>query len=181
MTTEPGMPLDWRHAVRDIPTEGLGVERSATADERQAIAARLEILSVERLTATYRLAAAAGGAVRLKGRIRTALSQACVVTLDPVPETIDEPFEALFQPEGWITEERKSGGADVDLDAPETETIENGTVDVGRVVLEELSSCLDPYPRAPEATLDVTEAGPSGALSGPFAGLASLKQPKGST
>ena len=98
--------------------------------------------------------------------------QSCVVTLEPVPADIDETFTLFY------TDETAPAGHSVDLpmeDEAWPEPIVGGAIDIGEAVAQQLAVALDPYPRAPGATLDPRydadqEAGP--ARANPFAELA---------
>lgn len=175
----PG-PLGWEHATDDIPHSGLSREREATADELTSVARALDLIACSSLRAEYRIAPTLGGGFHLSGRLRADVTQACVVTLEPVESTIEEPFAAVF----WSQEDMpapESGELAID-DEPEREPIVAGRIAVGRVVFESLAAALDPFPRKPGAVLDwqppaSTEAAGAKPES-PFSVLANLK-PKG--
>src|SRR5690606_17224778 len=97
-----------------------------------------------------------GGIVRVEGQLRAAAKQRCVVTLGPVPVTLDEPFDLEIQQVARGTEAGPE--LDVELEAPEP--LEGGRLDLGELVAQQFSLALDPYPRAPGVTLE--EAGWSG-------------------
>ena len=71
-------------------------ELEAGPHERAALAKRFGILEIGTLRAALRLRSEAGGAVRVRGRMTADVVQACVVTLDPVPQHIDEPVDLRF-------------------------------------------------------------------------------------
>src|SRR5215467_12151130 len=173
----PTTELTWDYAVRDVPEEGLSGARDAGPDELAAIARALDLIACTRLHAQYAIAPLAAGRYRLSGWLQAAVTQACVVTLDPVDSTVEDKFEATF----WPREDMpvpESGEVAID-DAPEPEPIIAGQIAVGRVVFESLAAALEPYPRKPDAVLDwqpplPAEVNPTGA-TGPFAVLATLK------
>jgi len=171
-------PLDWTYAVRDVPIDGLAIERTVTSDEAMSLAQELEIVSVESLTAKCHLTPRAGGRLSLKGTIFARLTQECVVTLDPISVAVSLPVDVVFTPQAGITAgiEMPMDGSLEDLDAPDEEPIENGTVNVGRIVFEELLSGLDPYPRSPNANFDWADEKAGAADKNPFATLARLKK-----
>src|SRR5262249_51215906 len=113
--------LTWDHAVLDIPESGLSTVRRATPDELEQIARTLELIECCSLAATYTIMPVGGGHFRLRGRLEAALQQACVVTLEPVPQVIDEPFDAVFRPQADIPAPA-SGEIDLD-DEPDIEPI----------------------------------------------------------
>jgi uncharacterized metal-binding protein YceD (DUF177 family) len=148
-------------------------ELEATEAERLALARRFDILEVAALHASLRLRQEAGGVVRVRGRLTADVVQACVVTLDPVPQHIDEPVDLRFLPEGAEPED--------DPEDPDEILSEGGPMDLGEAIAEQLSLALDPYPRVPGAELqpDVLEEDepPEEAprRPNPFAKLSALK------
>lgn len=167
--------LEWTHAVRDVPEDGLAVERHATEAERRLLASELEIASVEELMVTYRLAPRSGGRLTLVGKLRARVIQECVVTLEPVNGTIDVGLDVVFTAEPSRQGDEIEGSLD-DLGKPDEEPIEHGAVDIGRIVTEEALANLDPYPRRPEASFDWTDEKGEAAGEHPFAALAKLKK-----
>lgn len=170
--------LTWRHETRNIPQRRLEVRQEATAEERQAIAKSLSLAGLDRLTARYWIEPLSPGRHRVAGQIEADLVQSCVVTLDPVREALVEPFAVEFWPGDEIPDARPPG--DAEALAPEPpEPIEDGQLDVGRIVFECLAAAINPYPRAPgaELSLDATGDGAPSDLGGnPFAALTRLKK-----
>lgn len=122
----------------------------ADEGERHALARRFDLVSLDRLRASLRVAAMAGGhRVRIEGTLEASVVQTCVVTLQPVEATVGEPFAVDFVPESDLEE-----GEEVEFD-PEgedpPEVLRDSTIDVGELVAEQLSLALDPYPRHPSA------------------------------
>ena len=80
------------HQLRlDQIRDGERLDLAADDAERNAIAKRLGLQSLERLEAHVCLDRS-GEIVRAKGRLLAALGQSCVVTGDPVAAHVDEPF-----------------------------------------------------------------------------------------
>ena len=168
------LPLDWGHDISDISAAGLDVKRQATAPERAVLAAALEILSCEAMQVSYRLTRAPAEGYRLKGKLVADVSQACVVTLAPVLETVTAAFAVDFRPEDEV---RGMDGGAVDLDEDvEVEPVEGTWLAVGRIVFEELAAGLNPYPRRPGAEFTPAADAVKPAKENPFAVLAKLKQ-----
>jgi uncharacterized metal-binding protein YceD (DUF177 family) len=168
-------PLAWSHRTLDIPEGGLQVTRSATPAECEAVAHALAIVSCDKLAADYRVRALGEGRFRMTGTLDALVTQECVVTLEPVRQTIAEPFDVTF----WPSEKVPSGSEDeVEiLSAPEIEPIEHGQIEAGRVLFEVLSASIDPYPRKAGAKFE-WEEGPgetAPGAAGPFAALKKLK------
>lgn len=171
-----------RVALTDLRADTRRHEGTASPEARAALADRFGLPEVESLEWEVESAPWRGG-VRLSGRIRARVVQECVVTLDPVPATVDETFERGFLPFGDLYAEDKPGSeheivADRDLgDIPEELT---DPLDIGEIVAEEFGVALDPYPRKPGLEDGGYTAQPAGVAPlddddvKPFAGLADL-------
>jgi len=139
---------------------------AATADEREALARRLGLVSFDRLEVDTRLRRRPGsGLVELRAHYTAALTQACVVTLAPVPGRLDQTFIQLYDPAAGVAgdETAPSHARHVSVDpeaADPPEPIGPGGIDLGEAVVQHLAVTLDPYPRAPNARLYVPEPGP---------------------
>jgi uncharacterized metal-binding protein YceD (DUF177 family) len=145
----------------------------ATDSERAALAARFGLVALESLAATLKLRRVRGGAaIRLSGTFSANLAQACVVTLEPVPQRLEETFEVLYAPD--TAAEESMIGANPDMDWPEP--LPDGVLDMGEAVAQQLSLTLDPYPRAPGSELDSQPGGETAAPAGPFAALGALRK-----
>lgn len=167
--------LGWSHAVSEIGESGLEVQREATPAECAAITADLEIVATRALAARYRIKPLPEGRFRLTGKLVADVEQACVVTLDPVPEHIEEEIEVEFWPKAQIAPPEE--GEHEALGPDEPEPIEANRLAVGRVLYEVLASALDPYPRASGALLEGEEgkAAPRESKANPFAALANWR------
>jgi hypothetical protein len=167
--------LSWDHAIEGIPEAGRNVERAASAEERQNIAAALDLLACTSLTARYLIAPRGAGHFRLTGSLHARVQQACVVTLEPLSNDVTESFSVDYWPESEIPE--PAGGVLDVQDEPDLEPIVAGRMEVGRVVFECLAGAIDLFPRKPGASLEAQAAPEAGAGRGasPFAALAKLK------
>ena len=168
-------PLSWSHRTTAIPETGLHQSAVATETERSAIAKELGLMSCEAIVADYSLRPAGLGRYRFTGTLHAQVTQACVATLEPVPQTIEEAFEVEFWPAGSLPD---MGDVEIEvLSVPDVEPIEHGTIEVGRVLFEILAAALDPYPRKSGATLEWQdpESAEDGGGAGPFG---ALKTPK---
>jgi uncharacterized metal-binding protein YceD (DUF177 family) len=149
----------------------------ADAEERAAIARRFGLVEIDHLAAEAELTRT-GDTIRAQGRLSARVTQSCVATGLPVPETVEEEFAIDFRPE------HASGVPDEEIELSEGELdvvfYSGGAVDLGEAVAESLSLALDPFPRAADAELALQQAGVKSeeqakAESSPFAGLAGLK------
>ncbi len=160
------------------PVDTIGeVERrvaiAADAGERDALATRFGLVAVEQLEAAFALRRDAGG-IAAHGTVRAAVVQACSVTGDPLPTTVEETVALRFVEEAASEEEIELGE-----DAIDTIGIEGGGIDLGEAAAETMALALDPFPRGPGAAAVLKAAGvigedeakPLGALAGLKAAL----------
>ena len=161
------------HALRlDQIRDGERLDLVADEVERNSIAKRLGLISLDRLEAHVSLARISD-MVRAEGRLVASLYQSCVVTSDPVAAHVDEPFAIQFNAEpskGGSDEEIELGEADCD-----TVFYDGSEIDLGCAIADSLALSLDPYPRSASADAALKEAGvlTEEQLS-PFAVLAKL-------
>ena len=170
---------------RLVSPETLSEEQSirrieATEDERKALAARFGLLSLDRLEATFQLRRPRPGRlIRLTGRFEAEVTQACVMSLEPVSELVSEEVALAF------AVERRSGDEPRQVDVPvegedAPEPIGPQGLDLGETVAQLLVMALDPYPRAPGVGLARGQWGREEAeektSGGVFAQLEVLKQ-----
>ena len=151
-----------------VGPEGRREVLEADEAERAALARRFGIPAVESLRAELRLSPDADGAVRAEGDLRAAVVQTCVVTLEPVPQTVEEPVALRLLPPG------REPSDDPDEEADEVPT-RHGVADLGEAVAEQLALALDPHPRAPGAALPAEASEPG---EHPMAALAKLRAAK---
>ncbi len=150
---------------------------AATAAERAAVARRLGILAVDRLTAELTVKSISSRLFRVQGTWEAAVQQACVVTLEPVADSPKGSFEAAFE----ASDGRRAApqGADVEIDpeaADPAEALPAEGIDLGELVVQELAVALNPYPRAPGAEIPAEYRPPEVEEdNGPFAALKVLK------
>jgi uncharacterized metal-binding protein YceD (DUF177 family) len=142
---------EFSHIVRpsELPDGGARFTLEASPEERAALAARFGLEALDAFRAEIELKWISGGAfLRLKARIQADVTQACVVTLEPVRTALDQPLEILYAHEPEDPELLES---DLERDI---ELLEADSLDIGEIVAEEMALMLDPYPRAPGAALE---------------------------
>jgi hypothetical protein len=169
--------LAWDHAVQDIPEEGLQVDRSASSEEREAVARALDLLACRSLTARYALSPRGGGHVHLSGTVHAQVEQSCVVTLEPLVNQVQETFRVDYWPDSDMPD--PGGDLDIGSDQPDLEPIVAGRIDVGNVVFQAVANGIDLFPRKPGVAFEPPDPPPASDdgshPAGPFAALAKMK------
>jgi uncharacterized metal-binding protein YceD (DUF177 family) len=164
-------------------TGGAALDIVASEGERAALAKRFGFLGLPSFSARVTVDQRLGGSVVVEGRLRGRIVQACVLTLDPVTQDLDDAFRVVFKRDMADDLDPESGEAVLSAQADAPEPLEGNVLDVGEIVAEQLSLAADPYPRRPGAKLeDVLPKHRQGGRRGapeqrrhPFAGLAALK------
>ncbi|WP_066807973.1 YceD family protein [Sphingomonas asaccharolytica] len=157
--------------VDTIGDDARTVEIDADAQERAALAKRFDLIGIEKLTGKFTIRRDAAGIVA-DGRVQAAVTQACSITGDPLPATVDEQVALRF------VAEADAGQDEVELGDSDIDVIpyEGGTIDLGEVAAETMALALDPFPRGPNAEAVLKEAGVlSEEQASPFGVLAGLK------
>ncbi len=157
--------------------DGSRIDFKATAEERAALARRFDLESLERLRGDATLTLVDEGRVRAEVTFEADVIQLCVVTLEPVATAISETFSVDFA----ATDATEDAGEIVfemsDEDPPED--VVDGHFDLGEAVAQHLATLIDPYPRAADVEVEVSEAGrdedPAPKRAHPFAALERLR------
>lgn len=165
--------LDWTHETRTIPEAGIEFTREATADMRESLAMTLEVDACVRLVAHYTIKPFESGRFELHGDAVLDAQQTCVVTLEPIARKYRVRLGVAFWPPELLGD---GPSLDIDSLADDPEPIEDGRIDVGRIVYEELASAIEPFPRSEGATFDWEDKNEP-APDNPFAALEKLKKP----
>lgn len=148
-----GAPFSYRIKVGHVSHNPLSLRIEADAGERGALATLWGILEVEALSAELKVRRWKKDGVKVTGTIHAQVTQACVVTLDPVGQVIDDEVEEIFVPEGSPLARIPANDAGEILLDPEgpdlPEPFTGDEIDVGAFVAEMAAMALDPYPRKP--------------------------------
>src|SRR6476661_3352944 len=182
-TKEHKSELERIVAVDRMGPGGTALDIAASDSERAALAKRFGFLGLPVFSARVTGDRGPGGQVVVEGRLRGRIVQACILTLDPVAQDLDETFRLTFKQD--LAEERdpESGEALVSAQADAPEPLTESLLDVGEIVAEQLSLAADPYPRKQGVRLeDVLPKSRKESRPGrheqrrhPFAGLAALR------
>lgn len=150
--------------------------------ELAALQTRFAIEALHAASADLTITPQPENTVKVEGAIHATLSQMCVVSLEPIDETVDETLSVTFLPPGV---EEPAGGPDGELESEEDfDTFDGITIDLGELVAQHIAAALNPYPRK-----DGVVFGNQGQLGdnageerdNPFAVLQKLKDQDGST
>jgi uncharacterized metal-binding protein YceD (DUF177 family) len=162
---------------------GAALEIATSESERSALAQRFGFLGLPSFSARVTVDRRAGGQVVVEGRLRGKIAQACILTLDPVTQELDEAFRIVFKQDLAEDRDPESGEALVSPQVDAPEPLPGNLLDIGEIVAEQLSLAADPYPRRPGVKLEdvLPKPRPSGRQGRndqrrhPFAGLAALR------
>jgi uncharacterized metal-binding protein YceD (DUF177 family) len=162
---------------------GTALEITASDAERAALAKRFGFLDLPALSARVTVDRRPGGRVVVEGRLRGRIVQACILTLDPIAQDLDEAFRIVFKQDLAEEKDPESGEALVSAQTDAPEPLPGNLLDVGEIVAEQVSLVADPYPRKHGVKLeDVLPKPRKDGRHGrheprrhPFAGLAALR------
>jgi len=130
--------------VSKINDSGLTVDVVANASELPQVAAYLDLVSLQSLTAQINLTRWRSKGVLVTGSFKADVTQACVVTLDPVEAHVEGEFERRFLPDAPQSDTRE---VRVDPEGEDPAEPLGREIDLSEILVEELSLGLDPYPR----------------------------------
>ncbi|MGE0108679.1 MAG: DUF177 domain-containing protein [Bdellovibrionales bacterium] len=130
--------------IDKIPRGGIEERIKARPKEREGLQKRFHLEALTRLEALINVDHTRKHMFEVKGRLWADVVMRCVVTLEPVPLTIEDSIDVLYAPPAMIAsaEDMSELG---DLDQPEP--IENGGIDLGELVAQHLAMALPLYPR----------------------------------
>lgn len=147
---EFGRIVDCTQLGRSIETHRIEADKS----ESKALADRLDIPDIQALRAKIDLSRTSEGLIRLNGKLEARYVQSCIVTLEPVDQELNEDFELFFKE---ATDGEGSSKVDVSVENDlSPEPFEQGRIDIGEAVSQQLALALDPYVRAPGAVFKAT-------------------------
>lgn len=148
-------------------------------DQLKAGSARLDILGLQKVRLTGRLLPQGRSDWRLEGNIGATVTQACVVTLEPVRTRIDDAFTRVFVAQ-WIEPDADTV-VEIGDDQIESEPL-GDEINLMDIALEAISLAMPDYPRSVDAALESKvftkpgEAPMTDEDAKPFAALAALKE-----
>jgi uncharacterized metal-binding protein YceD (DUF177 family) len=150
--TEFYRPFDTGEMSDDVAER----EISANDAERAALAQRFGLQALDRLSATLTVRRVDDNMFHVSGRLAAAVVQQCVVTLEPLKVSLDEPVAVTFVKPKIAAPKGKAGAAEAEegLEEEGPEIMAGDLIDLGEAVAQQLAVSLNPYPRAPGASLE---------------------------
>ncbi|PTW60698.1 uncharacterized protein DUF177 involved in 23S rRNA accumulation [Breoghania corrubedonensis] len=179
--------LNWRQPVDAVAPEGLEYDRTAEESERERLREVCDLVSVPRMEAHFTVKPWRKTGFSVKGRVSADVVQACVVSLEPVAQRVDEEVDVRFVPareaEKWRVAPDEEGEIVIDPDAEDPpDFFEGNALDLGALAAEYFALGLDPYPRAPgvsfEGAAETPERDVEEERQKPFAGLKDMLEAK---
>lgn len=167
----------WSATVRldEVGEAGRHVEFEASEATRAALAKPAGVDVVERLFARFDLTRRGRDRLHVSGEVSGTVRQTCVVTLDPLINSVTQAIDVDFAP----PRPARDDAAEIDLDAApgrdEPEPLIGNVVDLGLLATEFFVLGIDPYPRKPGVAFDAPK--PASDTTGhPFSALAALQK-----
>ena len=164
----PALEFSRPVALTQLSARSFRQRIEATAEERERLSRRFDLISLGRLVAEVELRRQRPEVILLEAEFSAEFEQCCAVTLEPIRGAVSDRFSLGYGPapeaELEITLTR---------DEPAFEPLEGNSIDIGEAVAQELSLALPIFPRDPEARID--EAGIAEPLEGPFAALVRMR------
>jgi len=162
--------------IDPMPPGGRTVSVKTDEHERTQLAERLKITSLPKLEAELKVTRLRGG-LHVTGLVVAETIQPCVVSFEPVYQSIEEPVDRVFLPISQRPRDPEPGSETfVDLEGDDPPDYFDGQdLDLSELVIEAVALAIDPYPRAPGAEVEVTDVAEEVPEDSPFAALKGLK------
>lgn len=180
--TKPALP----EFSRPIACDGLkkgpnSFDIKAKPKECRALAERFTLISIDRLSARVTMTPRQDSLVQMTGELSAEVTQACVVTMEPVKSLIEASFDLLYGGDAGLGKDEEVVISLEDEDEPEP--IIDGVIDIGEAVAEQLALELPQFPRKPgiefeSFTTDKDACPGAKSSAGPFAELEKLLKEK---
>jgi uncharacterized metal-binding protein YceD (DUF177 family) len=168
-------PVNLRRLSRSTAHE---IDERADETECARLARLLDLLALSKVRIHGTLSPSGDAGWRFDGTVGATVTQACVVTLEPVRTRIDVAVARNYLPSANQTEAL----AEIEVDAEALEEVDPlpEVLDLGLLAIEELALALPAYPRAPgvedTALIMRTDDGEDEPPRKPFAALAALRE-----
>ncbi len=186
------VPQEWPYIINsdDVVSKPMRLTISPDELQKKALCKRMALVAIDMLSAELELERNPGNRIiHVRGRLRVHLKQKCIVSLEPVEESIDEEFEGWFadplQAVSFAKAKRERLNPQDLQEQPileeqeDPEPIIDGKIDLGEFTAQFFSLSLNPYPRAAGSEFAsaklAKEDEPEGIYDNPFAALKDWK------
>ena len=176
------LPFDVVINLERLPVDGSHVSLELALGQLRKLASVLKVSSVRDFSAglhVLRKNRGRGSEILVTGNLLSTIVQPCVITLEPVSQTIDVKLQRTFVPSGGGPGGDVTANAEIYVDLGEDDMpdeYEGNELDLGPFLLESLALEIDIYPRLPGARLGSGIAGDGSSGSSPFSVLKDLKK-----
>ena len=173
MTDGAISPVSFRASVVRLPQKGMPVTIEADPAQRRLLAEEHGLLDVSSFRATLTVSNWKSDGVKVSGRVSADITQACVVSLDPIETHVETEISALFLPEDSRLAKVHPGHSEeivLDAEGPDSpEPFSGDSIDVGALAEEYFALAIDPYPRKEGVRLEADANASEPAAEGPLA------------
>ncbi|EJF81243.1 Uncharacterized ACR, COG1399 [Candidatus Bartonella washoeensis] len=149
-------------SVRSLPLKGIRVHICADQRECAHLAKNHDLVEVKFCEGEFHVLPWKKRGVRVKGLLRARIIQLCVITLEPLENSLHENIEVVFVPENSnlmkpkISEDTGELFLDAEgLDTPEV--FYGDKIDIGAVMEEFFELSIDHYPRKKGINMSMIE------------------------
>ena len=140
---------------------------SLTPAEEIALAKRFQFLSISNVAGTLAVKLCASQCWELTSQLTATVTQACVVSGEPVSSELNIDIVERFVPKIDESEEIDATGVDIEL-------LDNGNIPIGDAIMQAIGIFAPAYPRGP--TAPILEEPEDADENNPFAKLSELKK-----
>jgi len=165
--------------VSKLPKLGKTVNLAADDERLAFLSEQLEVEEVLEFSGSFSIKPWKMNGALMSGNMELLIRQTCVASLEPVQTQLDIDVKRYFLPETdpvFKNQNIIDGELVIDPDVDDfPDLLENTTIDVWEVVIEELNLQIDPFPRAADFNNDeVPEIQPEQDTHKPFSELKTL-------
>lgn len=137
--------LSYTIRLDQIGSSPVQITLEANQSEKTELCDRFGYESIDHLSSNVRIdRLSRDGYFKVSGDLKAAISQNCAITLEPVAEEIETSFSELLS-DGVVQDEDE---ITLDPEDEDAEPIEDGVIDVGEIVAQQLALSANPYPRS---------------------------------